>query len=506
MAREGVLVAVAAAVLAASLVGASAMPQAPLRHHARTIHRMVMHAREERVREVVGEKDPPATQWITQPLDHFDATNDNTYQQRYYVNDTLWKAGNMKGPVFLYIGGEGAQSPYAIMDGHMVKMAEEHNALMFAVEHRTYGASVIGPDLTTPNLAHLSSQQALADLAAFHAFAVGNWQLGDAPWVCFGGSYPGALSAFFRLKYPHIVTAAVASSAPVLAQLDFQGYHDVVAASLAAPVVGGSAQCAANIKSAFATIGQCVADPAKRQQLARDFNSCGSLDADNDAMTFQANLADIFDGVVQYNNELPGINIEAICKTMTNASMDPVSNLKALNAAMLAQGNQKCLDNSYADSIAPVLNTTVDPTATGVGIRQWTWQTCSQFAYFQTCEEGTDCLFYPNEGISLKAQLDLCNTAFGVAPASVGARVNFTNEYYGGDKTAGSRILFVNGSIDPWHFLSVLKAMGDDEQAIFIDGTAHCANMGSDKASDTKALTDARAQIAKQVTAWLADA
>lgn len=314
---------------------------------------------------------------------------------------------------------------------------------------------------------------------------------------------PGALSAFFRLKYPHVVDAAVASSAPVRAIEDFTGYHDVVAASLSDPTVGGSGSCASNIKQAFATLGGCINDPSKRSQLAKDFMSCGSLDADEDAETFISNLAGIFDETVQYNNIIPGINIAAICEIMTNTTMDPVSNLKALNAAMMAQTGQKCMDNSFADSIAPVLNTTVDPTATGVGIRQWMWQVCTQFGYLQTCEEGTDCLFQPNPGISLDAQLALCKQAFGVEATEVSQRINFTNAYYGGDSADGSDILFVNGSIDPWHALSVLPPVHGMDASIFINGTAHCANMESDMPNDPKSLVEARQQIEAQVGKWV---
>jgi hypothetical protein len=60
--------------------------------------------------------------------------------------------------------------------------------------------------------------------------------------VTFGGSYPGALSAWARLRLPHLVTAAVSTSSPVLASFDFLEYNAVVGRSLAQPLVGGRAR------------------------------------------------------------------------------------------------------------------------------------------------------------------------------------------------------------------------------------------------------------------------
>lgn len=78
-------------------------------------------------------------------------------------------------------------------------------------------------DLSTDNLRFLSSRQALADLAHFRTMIAKARGLTDRKWVAFGGSYPGSLAAWFRLKYPHLVHASVATSAPVYATVNFPG-------------------------------------------------------------------------------------------------------------------------------------------------------------------------------------------------------------------------------------------------------------------------------------------
>lgn len=48
-----------------------------------------------------------------------------------------------------------------IFPGHHVEMAQQHRALLLAVEHRFYGDSINPDGLKTESLADLSSQQAL---------------------------------------------------------------------------------------------------------------------------------------------------------------------------------------------------------------------------------------------------------------------------------------------------------------------------------------------------------
>lgn len=80
---------------------------------------------------------------------------------------------------------------------------------------------------------YLSSEQALADVAIFHDFIVKRYQLThNNKWISFGGSYSGALSAWLRIKYPHLISGAIATSAPVQPELNFMEYLEVVQASL----------------------------------------------------------------------------------------------------------------------------------------------------------------------------------------------------------------------------------------------------------------------------------
>lgn len=77
-------------------------------------------------------------QWFTQKLNHFDASDSRTWQQKYYVNGSSL---GMNGPVFLMIGGEGPLRATWVAVGAMVQYAQKYGALVLALEHRFYGDS-----------------------------------------------------------------------------------------------------------------------------------------------------------------------------------------------------------------------------------------------------------------------------------------------------------------------------------------------------------------------------
>ncbi|XP_029475256.1 thymus-specific serine protease-like isoform X2 [Rhinatrema bivittatum] len=447
--------------------------------------------------EAAGDWNPPIEGYFRQPLDHFNRQNNATYNQRYWINEEFWQ--RPQGPVFLYIGGESSLSQFSVLAGEHVDLAQSHGALLVALEHRYYGGSINPDGLTNEGIRFLSSQQALADLASFHRFLSEKYSLTrNNTWICFGGSYPGSLSAWFRLKFPHLVFAAVASSAPVRAELDFVGYNKVVAESLSNPVVGGSSKCLDAVVDSFHTVDGML-QAGRTSQLEKDFCSCQALQGSEDYGEFASNLADIFMGTVQYNGEMPGRDIRAVCDIMTNASLgSSYSRLMAINQQYMQSMSQTCVQNSYQKSLDALRNSTLS--MVGVGERQWIFQTCTEFGYYQTCEGGS-CPF--SRLITLHSELDLCLQLFGISAESVQEAVLFTNEYYGADRPKASRVLFVNGDIDPWHALSVLHNQSHSELAIYINGTAHCANMVSSKPLDPPALRQAREEIAQHIGEWL---
>ena len=92
------------------------------------------------------------------------------------------------------------------------------------MEHRYYGDSQPFDEWTVDNMQYLNSELALADLAYFLETINTN----DVPILVIGGSYPGALSAWFRSRYPHIAIGSWASSAVVQPLVDYWNYDEQI--------------------------------------------------------------------------------------------------------------------------------------------------------------------------------------------------------------------------------------------------------------------------------------
>ncbi|KAJ8962944.1 hypothetical protein NQ314_005661 [Rhamnusium bicolor] len=441
---------------------------------------------------------------------------------RYYVNDEYFNS-TANNVVFLYIAGEGQASTGWMTSGAWIETAKKYGAILFQLEHRFYGQSHpfsrlelrkeksqqqfvvethlcndrIG-DLSTENLRYLSSEQALGDLATFitamnkeHNFA------SDVKWILFGGSYAGSLAAWLRQKYPHLVQGAMSASGPLFAQLDFPEYLQVVADDLAAY----SQECVNVVKEAVHQLDDLL-NNSEYDNITGLFNLCDDIEENAPSPFDRANffeiIADDFAGVAQYNkNYGRTISIDDLCDILTNESLGKeVLRLAEMNKLF---SGTRCLDYKYDNTINTLKNTVITPTG---NMRQWIYQTCTEYGWYQTSSQDDHVFgdYFPIDFFT-----SLCVDVYGPEfnETFIKEKIDHTNIFYGGYDIDVSNVVFVHGSVDPWHPMGLTETTNPDAPVIFINGTAHCANMYGISENDLPQLTEARNEINRLIGEWL---
>ncbi|XP_070499827.1 putative serine protease F56F10.1 [Chironomus tepperi] len=440
--------------------------------------------------------------WFTQLLDHFEPLNRQTWNQRYYVNDEYFKPN---GPVFLMIGGEGEATSKWMHKGAWMQYAKKFGALCFQLEHRFYGKSRPTPDLSTENLRFLSSEQALADLAYFIKRMNEKYNLTSNKWIAFGGSYPGSLAAWLREKYPHLVYGSISTSGPLLAKIDFHEYFEVVRDSLS---TYKGCDCVTKVQQAIQQVDVLLKHMIGQRTLNEKFVLCDpiekSIDNPLDIANLFEGLAGDFAGVVQYNKDNRDgnpVTIDDVCGVMCNQTIGvPVTRLAEVNKMILLESKQKCFDYKYDKMIDQMKNTSWDSEVSEGG-RQWTYQTCTEFGFYQTSDK-PNLLFgdkFPAD-FFVKQCTDIYGDSFNFDALNGG--IDRTNIIYGALKPETTNVLYVHGSIDPWHALGLTETNKNQRQpTIYIQGTAHCANMYEPSEKDFPQLKKAREAISKYIEA-----
>ncbi|XP_060831449.1 putative serine protease F56F10.1 [Bombus pascuorum] len=288
------------------------------------------------------------------------------------------------------ISGEAAANAKWMAEGQWIEYAKQFGALCFQVEHRFYGQSHPTSDLGVKNLMFLSSQQALADLAYFIEFMNINYKLPvGTKWIAFGGSYAGSLAAWLRNKYPHLVHGAVSASGPLLAEIDFQEYFVVVENALKEY----SEACVNAILEANKQFHIMLHRPIGQQGIAKKFILCDPINEHtkrNDISNLYETIASIFAGIVQYNKDnrnnsaMANLTIDSACDILTNETLGiAIDRLAILSTKILQASEKKCLDYMYNKMIHKLRNITW-ASEEAEGGRQWTYQTCTEFGFFQT--------------------------------------------------------------------------------------------------------------------------
>ncbi|VEN47736.1 unnamed protein product, partial [Callosobruchus maculatus] len=133
--------------------------------------------------------------------------------------------------------------------------------------------------------------------------------------------------------------------------------------------------------------------------------------------------------------------------------------------------------------------------------RQWTYQQCTQFGFFQTTDAEPHVF---GTKIPLSYYTDLCSSVFGPKFNEATLRgVKHTNNLYKGLNLNVTNVAFIHGSFDPLHVLGITKTKNKEAPAIYIKGAGHGAIFYPAFDRDTPQVKAARENVRHLIASWL---
>ncbi|XP_038706140.1 lysosomal Pro-X carboxypeptidase-like isoform X2 [Tripterygium wilfordii] len=439
-------------------------------------------------------KLPPefVTFYYTQTLDHYSYRPEGyaTFQQRYLLNNKYWGGMNTSSPIFVYMGDEADIVEVASIAGFMVDLGKRFNGLLMYIEHRYYGESLPFGSKdkafeSANNLGYFNSEQALADYAQLITDFKRNMTSGYRPFIAVGGSYGGMLASWFRLKYPHIVIGAVASSAPILYFDDItpqNGYHVVVTKDFRET----SENCYNIIRQSWFEIDRVAAEPNGLMTLSNIFSTCRPLNSSQD---LKVRLQHMYTNSAQYDN-FPEKPVNDICNAIDGApaGTDILDRVAAgVNASFM--GNSSC----HRMSAYSPRNTS-----------EWEWQRCTEMV--MPMGYGENETMFQAEPFDINEFTQTCLELFNVAP-----RPHWITTQFGGHDIKfvfgnfATNIIFSNGLRDPYSAGGVLQDISDSVVAVYTNQGAHGLDLHAPLPNDPDWLVAQRDREIKIIQVWIAE-
>ncbi|KAF5399758.1 Lysosomal Pro X carboxypeptidase [Paragonimus heterotremus] len=444
---------------------------------------------------------PPKEGYITQAVDHFSFHVTNlTYDMRYLYDDQWYEPG---GPIFFYCGNEGPIESFWNNTGYMFYLASTMKALVVFAEHRYYGKSLPFPrSFIQPCIQYLSVDQALADFVYLIDHLKHQYGNKNTLVIAFGGSYGGMLAAYMRVKYPHMVAGAIASSAPVKWVAGSGNFHEFFE-SVTNDYKMVRLQCVDKFKEAYTKMEKMFQeDPKSLASLSQQLRLCKPMETTADFMwmlkwsrnAFVMMAMMDYPYTTSFMADLPAYPVNVSCEKALAAS-DPIDALRDAIAVMYNSSKKlECFDykTDYVEC--------ADITGCGLGDSSlaWDFQSCTEMNLYDPSNATSEDMF-PSLPLTKEDLTNYCKSRWGVTPA-----FRQLANYYGPNIWKyTSNIFFANGDLDPWRAGGVLESLSPTVVAMTIHGGAHHLDLRMPDPNDPPSAREVRQAELTNILSWI---
>ena len=397
--------------------------------------------------------------YFIQKVDHFNPADHRNFSQRYFVNTTFVteKTHNL----IVYIGGESELDESKINSGPVFTLANATNSAIVALEHRFFGKSQPFESTNSKYLRYLTVEQALEDLALFiidqRTLYCGKGNICDV--LVIGGSYPGSLSSWFRLKYPHLANYSWSSSAPINVKLEFPDYEILAIESFKKV----SEICYDNTKSIIDYFVDGVLND--NQTIYKILSDQYGIPSNTSKQSIANILTEIVFYAIQYNTR--SHLLDDYCVNNNEKDKPNIEAFHTFYNDVLEYFDME------PTSLDMYLMTDEDPYASDSALRCWTWLQCNQFGWFSVPAG-----FSPSI-LNLTYYSDICETLFNIDLPEMKM-----NEIYGGITPDTSFVIYTNGDSDPWSSVGIKETQITLAQYNYVFPNAtHCSDLSSEELS-----------------------
>ncbi|KAJ2594057.1 hypothetical protein H4R99_005920 [Coemansia sp. RSA 1722] len=387
---------------------------------------------------------------------------------------------------------------------HFTELAQQTGGIVVAIEHRFFGQSNPLPDLSSASLKYMTLDNTLEDFAQFIRAAKSDpatifspeYSAAENSTVVFtGGSYGGAIAAWMRAKYPDLVSAAWASSAPVFSFLDFYQLDQAFGQHLSA--LG----CDEYFAQAVQDVDEILLS-ANQTAIAELKTRFGLPNLEDDSFAGQlANMvASNINTPVTVNDDMID---RSICTFFDGLRAPIDSYVMAVKAIMTGytppnkinrfkvpiRGGQPMEKRDDTEEIDISVNQV---------FRSWNYISCTWFADWQVPAPSKDNMTtYRSQLLTTDYWEASCKTDFGEdiqLPVDVASH----NEKWFTILEDATKIFYTVGELDPWRGSTVSPESGDllnasDTVSMFvIKGATHTQDMQMSGKYDLLGVTEAR--------------